>query len=119
MCATLHLRKFQDRIARQRLRHPRPFVGAIENVFGARHAKRIEDVLLFELVQGLPRYDLDDAADDVRRMTVTPKRARLPRQRQFGDALGKYFVVILSIEQAGIHVSLVDQLAADIVVGDA
>src|SRR4051812_15217155 len=100
MRATLRLRELQDRVVRQRLRHPGMFVRALKNVFGACHAKRVEDVLLFELIKGLPGYDLDDAADHVSGMTVTPKRARLPRQRQFGDPLGKYRVIIASIEQA-------------------
>src|SRR6266550_2876377 len=65
MCATFSLRAFQDDIAGQWLRHPRMFVGAVENEFGSRHAKRIEDMLLFKLIQRLPGYDFNDAADHV------------------------------------------------------
>ncbi len=51
-------------------------------------------------------------------MAVTPKRAGLSGQGQAGDAFGKLLVVEMPLENIGIHVGLLDQIAADIVIGN-
>ena len=76
-------------------------------------------LLLQELLQRLPGNDLDDAAEHVGGMAVAPQRAGLPRQRQPRDPLGKHLVVERLFEQIGLRIGLLDQLAADIAVGDA
>ena len=101
MGAAFGLGGFQDDIARQRLRHACAFSGVVEQELGAGHPERIEDVLLFELIQRLAGYDLDDAADHVGRMAVTPERSGLPRQRQSGDPIGKRLVVVTPVEKPG------------------
>jgi len=101
------------------LRHSRTLIGGFKHEFRACHAERLEDVLFLELIQRLAGHDFDDAADDIGRMTVTPERARLPRQWQHGDPLGKHLVVETTVEQAGVHIGLIDQLAANVIVGDA
>ena len=65
MGTTFSLRAFEDGIARQRLRHPRAFVGTFQHEFRAGHAERIEDVLFFKLIERLSGYDLNDATEDV------------------------------------------------------
>ena len=65
MGATFSLRAVEDDIAWQRLRHPRAFLVTFQHEFRAGHAERIEDVLLFKLIECLPGYDLNDAPEHV------------------------------------------------------
>src|SRR3954454_8301959 len=77
----------------QRLRIACSFSRIGQKEFGGRHAERIEQLALFELVQRLSGSDLDDAAEHVDRMAVIPQRARLLGKGNLGDPLGESGVV--------------------------
>src|SRR6516162_7247947 len=51
-------------------------------------------------------------------MAVAPKRARLPCQWQFRNALSKLLVVELPVEQMGLRIDLQHPRAADIFIAD-
>ena len=72
-----------------------------------------------KFVKRLSRDDLDDAAEHIGGMTVAPQRAGLPRQWQPCDTIRECLVVEWPIEDMPGNIGLLDECAADIVVGDA
>ena len=77
----------------QRLGVAGAFGGIGEEEFRRGHPKRIEQLRFFELIERLAGCDLDDAAENVDRMTVIPQRTRLLGQRHPCDPLGKLGIV--------------------------
>ena len=80
-------------VVRECLGEPLVLVGGREEA-GITHAERRENALAQKCAQGLARYDLDDAADDVGGMAVMPGHARLLEERQLAisatsSALGR------------------------------
>ena len=75
-------------------------------------------MLLLELIQGLAGYDLDDAAEHIGRIAITPQCARLTRQRQSGDSLGEHVVIKPALENPCFGIRFVDPLASNIFIAD-
>ena len=80
-------------ILAQRLGKARPLGRIGQKKPGRRHPQGIEQLRLLELIERLAGGHFDDAAEHVDRMPVIPERARLLRQRQFCDPLGKFGIV--------------------------
>ncbi len=93
-------------ILRHRLGDQSPLVLIGDEECRVGHPQWIEQPLPLELKQRLPRDDLDDAPEYVGGMTVIPQRSRLLRQRQLRDALDKFGVVGIAIEQIGLRIEL-------------
>ncbi len=68
------------RVGRVDRRHARP-LGVGHHEIGVDHSERLEDPFAQEHVERLVRGDLDDAAEDVGRQAVVPRRARLAHER--------------------------------------
>src|SRR5713101_4066328 len=95
------------------------FGRAMQHKPGAGHPKRREDALPENLKQRFPGHDFDDAPENVRGVAVAPKRTGLSGQWQAGNAFGKLLVVKMPLKNIGIQISLLDQIAADIFIGNA
>ena len=88
-----------------RVEHGQAVLGAGAHVErGVLHAKRREDLLLQEHVEGLARDHLDQAAQDVHAVAVAPHRARVVVERRLADLVGELLQGLVSAANAELAV---------------
>ena len=85
---------------------------------GIGHPERIEQSLLFELKQRLPRDHFDDTAEHVGGMAVIPARPGLIGERQDRDPVGEFGVIEIAGVQLGISIEFRHRGFAEEAVGD-
>ena len=101
------------------LGNARPLRFIRDIVCGLGHAERIEQSLLLELKQRLPRGHLDDTAEHVGRMAVVPAHGGLVGERQRRDPVGEFGIVEIAGVQLGIGIEFLHHGFAEEAVGDA
>src|SRR5262249_9431886 len=95
-------------------------VGLVSDIIGGiGHAERIEQSLLFELIQPLARNHFDNTPEHISRMAVIPPYARLIGERQRRDPVGEFGVVKIAGIYVGIGIELLLLALAEETVSDA